>query len=143
MGLVAPLSVPLLRATLSHAHTALLCNRPCAEASLINGEPSTAWNRHFSHSDTRPSTSLKTSLSVKGQALRLAVTVLVRLPPVALQLCGEGTILLCSMSVPTHMLSSPERKSQLWFSNFILFLKVSVYEGFISMYVMSVYHRCV
>lgn len=54
---------------------------------------------------------LKTSPSVKGQALWLAFTVLVRLPPVPPQLCSEGTVLLGSTSMPTHMLSSPESHS--------------------------------
>lgn len=138
VGLVAPLSISLLRATLSHAHTASLCNRLCAESSLTNSESSTSWNHHFSHSDIkdlpkrqRPST--VTGFHSAGEAATY--------PSPAVQWRDN----LAGQYVYVHTHAEQPRKSQLRFFNLILiyFLKLSVYECFISMYVMSVYHRCV
>lgn len=119
VGLVAPLSISLLRATLSQAHTAPLCNRLCAESSLPNGELSTSWNHHFSHSDIkdlpkrqRPST--VAGFHSAGEAAHR--------PTPAVQRRDS----LAGQHVYAHTHAEQPRKSQLQFFNFILiyFFKV-------------------
>lgn len=110
---VALLSISLLRATLSHAHTAPLCNRLCAESSLTNSEPSTSWNCHFSHSDLKDLPKRQRPSTVAGfHSAGEAATC----PTSAVQRRDS----LVGQHVYAHTHAEQPRKSQLRVFNFIL-----------------------